>query len=163
MQFERTLSINEQGTDDKPVVPSTAPPADNSSQEKQGAISGEDKSLQLPKEVIERLKYTVFGFDTFWVLSVENYEQDGVVFKGNVRGRDPAVSYAKMKDRLKVMLPSFSPCNRWSAWGAAEVQVPQHGRMHMLTKAMQHMELHWEHRPVKTLHKHMHLTQSILQ
>jgi hypothetical protein len=32
------------------------------------AISGEeDKSLRLPKDVIERLKTTVFGFDTFWV------------------------------------------------------------------------------------------------
>lgn len=33
--------------------------------------------------------------------SVENYEGDGVIFQGNVRGRDPAVSYAKMKERLK--------------------------------------------------------------
>ncbi|KAF5840237.1 hypothetical protein DUNSADRAFT_17340 [Dunaliella salina] len=63
-----------------------------------------DGTLRLPREVIEKLKYTVFGFDTFWVTSVENYEQDGVVFKGNVRGRDPAQSYQKMCDRLKDQL-----------------------------------------------------------
>ncbi len=32
-----------------------------------GALPGEEKSLRLPREVIERLKTTVFGFDTFWV------------------------------------------------------------------------------------------------
>jgi hypothetical protein len=37
-----------------------------------------------------------------WVTSVENYQQDGVVFKGNVRGKSPAASYAKLKQRLKV-------------------------------------------------------------
>lgn len=63
-----------------------------------------DGTLRIPREVIEKLKYTVFGFDTFWVTSVENYEQDGVVFKGNVRGRDPAQSYQKMCDRLKEQL-----------------------------------------------------------
>lgn len=34
--------------------------------------------------------------------SVDNYGHDGAVFKGNVRGRDPAVSYQKMRDRLQV-------------------------------------------------------------
>lgn len=34
--------------------------------------------------------------------SVENYEQEGVIFKGNVRGKSPEATYAKMKDRLKV-------------------------------------------------------------
>lgn len=43
----------------------------------------------------------VFGFDTFWVTSMDNYGHEGVVFKGNVRGRDPAVSYQKMKNRLQ--------------------------------------------------------------
>jgi hypothetical protein len=27
------------------------------------------------KEVIEQLRHSVFGFDTMWVTSVENYEQ----------------------------------------------------------------------------------------
>lgn len=54
--------------------------------------------------MIDRLKQHVFGFDTFWVTSVDNYGHDGVVFKGNVRGRDPAVSYAKMKERLQVCI-----------------------------------------------------------
>lgn len=58
-------------------------------------------NVRMPKEVIDRLKQHVFGFDTFWVTSVDNYGHDGVVFKGNVRGRDPAVSYAKMKERLQ--------------------------------------------------------------
>ncbi len=29
---------------------------------------------------------------------------DGVVFKGNVRGRDPAVSYAEMRERPQVCI-----------------------------------------------------------
>eukprot|EP00955_Chlamydomonas_euryale_P042710 352412-Chlamydomonas_euryale.AAC.3 len=36
----------------------------------------------------------VFGFDTFWVTSVENYQTDGVVFRGNMRGKDTQVRYA---------------------------------------------------------------------
>ena len=69
------------------------------------ALPGQD-AVQLPKEVIERLRYTVFGFDTFWVTSVDNYDQDGVVFKGNVRGRDPAAAFEKMKQRMKVRRPA---------------------------------------------------------
>ncbi len=48
------------------------------------------------------MKSTVFGFDTFWVTSVENYKSDGVVFKGNVRAKDMDVMYKKMTDRMKV-------------------------------------------------------------
>jgi len=54
------------------------------------------------RSTIELLKDRVFGFDSFWVTSVENYEADGVIFKGNVRGKDPATSYAKMNERLQV-------------------------------------------------------------
>jgi len=54
------------------------------------------------QQVVERLKYTVFGFDTFYVTSVENYKSDGVVFKGNMRGKDPQASYQKMSARMKV-------------------------------------------------------------
>lgn len=39
-----------------------------------------------------------------WVTSVDNYQQDGVVFKGNVRNKDPSAAYAKMKQRLAVGL-----------------------------------------------------------
>eukprot|EP00878_Enallax_costatus_P024670 GHUV01026347.1.p1 GENE.GHUV01026347.1~~GHUV01026347.1.p1 ORF type:complete len:370 (+),score=121.97 GHUV01026347.1:911-2020(+) len=35
-----------------------------------------------------------------WVTSVDNYQQDGVVFKGNIRSKDPKVAYAKLKKRL---------------------------------------------------------------
>jgi hypothetical protein len=42
------------------------------------------------------------------LFSVENYEGDGVLFQGNVRGKDPSVSYAKMRERLKVMMRSCS-------------------------------------------------------
>lgn len=37
-----------------------------------------------------------------WVTSVDNYQQDGVIFKGNVRNKDPSAAYAKMKQRLAV-------------------------------------------------------------
>ncbi len=37
-----------------------------------------------------------------WARSVENYEGDGVVFQGNVRGKDPSASYQRMKERLMV-------------------------------------------------------------
>jgi len=39
-----------------------------------------------------------------WVTSVDNYQQDGVIFKGNVRNKDPSAAYAKMKQRLAVSL-----------------------------------------------------------
>ena len=54
------------------------------------------------QQVIERLKFSVFGFDTFYVTSVENYKSDGVVFKGNMRGKDTQASYQKMSTRMKV-------------------------------------------------------------
>lgn len=37
-----------------------------------------------------------------WVTSVDNYQQDGVIFKGNVRNKDTGAAYAKMKQRLAV-------------------------------------------------------------
>lgn len=65
-------------------------------------ISGADAQLQVSKEVIETLRNRVFGFDTMWVTSVDNYQQDGVVFKGNVRAKDPKVAYDRLKQRLQV-------------------------------------------------------------
>jgi hypothetical protein len=43
-----------------------------------------------------------------WVTSVDNYQQDGVIFKGNVRSKDPSAAYDKMKQRLAV-----SPAAAW--------------------------------------------------
>ncbi len=60
-----------------------------------------EQTLQLPSSVIERLRSTVFGFDTFFVTSVENYQADGVLFKGNLRG-NPADAYRRASERLKV-------------------------------------------------------------
>ncbi|GLC33972.1 hypothetical protein PLESTB_000824100 [Pleodorina starrii] len=104
-------------TEPRPQVPDTAPPPTQGSagggsppssssppppppEELQFKVDNEG-NVQLPKDVIDKLKSSVFGFDTFWVTSVDNYGHDGVVFKGNVRGRDPAVSYQKMRDRLQ--------------------------------------------------------------
>lgn len=38
------------------------------------------RNLQLPKEVIEQLRFSVFGFDSFFVTGVENYVCVGGVF-----------------------------------------------------------------------------------
>jgi len=64
-------------------------------------VAAPERSLQLPRDVIERLRTSVFGFDTLFVTSVENYAADGVLFKGNLRG-DPATLYPRMASRLKV-------------------------------------------------------------
>ncbi|EFN52941.1 hypothetical protein CHLNCDRAFT_137300 [Chlorella variabilis] len=60
----------------------------------------EDDNLRLPREVIQRLRDTVFSFDSFFVTSVENYNADGVLFRGNLRG-EPAAAYSKLSARLK--------------------------------------------------------------
>lgn len=64
-------------------------------------IEEDTLGYQLPSDVIARLRDTVFGFDTFFVTKTENYEADGVLFKGNLRG-DPKESYATMQRRCKV-------------------------------------------------------------
>lgn len=43
-----------------------------------------------------------FCFD-FFVSKVENYQANGVIFKGNLRG-DPSVAYDRIAARLKVLL-----------------------------------------------------------
>jgi hypothetical protein len=65
------------------------------------ASASEATDLRLPADVIKRLRDTVFGFDTFFVTGVENYDADGVLFKGNLRG-DPQKSFLKLELRLKV-------------------------------------------------------------
>ncbi len=58
--------------------------------------------MQLPREVIQQLRDVVFGFDTFYVTSVENYQANGVLFKGNLRGCSPAEAYARTAKRFQV-------------------------------------------------------------
>lgn len=54
--------------DPEPSAPSTSAPTPSSEGEQPLAVlPGEDASLRIPKEVIEKLKFTVFGYDTFWV------------------------------------------------------------------------------------------------
>lgn len=66
-------------------------------------LSGESKAdMQLPREVIQQLRDVVFGFDTFYVTSAENYQANGVLFKGNLRGRSPAESYTRTAKRFQV-------------------------------------------------------------
>lgn len=68
-------------------------------------LSGESKSdMQLPREVIQQLRDVVFGFDTFYVTSVENYQANGVLFKGNLRGRSPAEAYARTAKRFQTVM-----------------------------------------------------------
>ena len=62
------------------------------------------KNLQLPPEVVQRLRNVIFGFD-FFVTGVENYQANGVLLKGNLRG-DPAIAYDRIAARLKVVLLS---------------------------------------------------------
>jgi hypothetical protein len=50
-------------------------PAADAEKPAAGEIDGQDlKNLPLSKEIIERLKFTVFGFDTFFVTSVEVWQ-----------------------------------------------------------------------------------------
>ncbi|KAG7669072.1 hypothetical protein Ndes2526B_g00791 [Nannochloris sp. 'desiccata'] len=66
-------------------------------------LKQEVADLQLPQSVIGKLRDTVFGLDTLFVTSVENYGNSGVLFKGNLRG-DPAAAHAKLVLRLKEQL-----------------------------------------------------------
>lgn len=69
-----------------------APPAE---------VPGGDGQLALSKDVIDKLRATVFTFDSFFVTSVENYDANGVLFKGNLRGK-ATESQKKLKARLQV-------------------------------------------------------------
>ena len=63
-------------------------------------LPGSGRSLQLPREIIQRLRDVIFGFD-FFVSSVENYQANGVLFKGNLRA-EPSLAYDRIAARLKV-------------------------------------------------------------
>lgn len=71
---------------------------------------GTQQNMQLPREVIQQLRDVVFGFDTFYVTSVENYQANGVLFKGNLRGRSAAESYTRTAARLKVFSATADTC-----------------------------------------------------
>lgn len=77
------------------------PPSDEPGKE----ITESQPNLQLPQSVVARLRDTVFGPDTLFVTSVENYGLNGVLFKGNLRGT-PSVAYSKLKTRLNEELSS---------------------------------------------------------
>ncbi|KAF8055831.1 EGY2 [Scenedesmus sp. PABB004] len=69
------------------------------------AIEGADAAeLRVSRAEVEALRSAVFGYDTMWVTSVENYQEAGVVFKGNVRAKDAATAYAKMRARLQEVM-----------------------------------------------------------
>ncbi|KAK9830008.1 hypothetical protein WJX72_009165 [[Myrmecia] bisecta] len=81
------------------------PPAEERSEQPEASTS-EPVNLQLPPAVVSRLRDTVFGIDSFFVTSVENYQANGVLFKGNLRGKDPAKAYSIIARRLKEQLGS---------------------------------------------------------
>ena len=66
-----------------------------------------DDTLQLPRQLISQLRDTVFGLDTLFVTSVENYGSSGVLFKGNLRG-DPSIAQQKLSQRLQQLLGNDS-------------------------------------------------------
>lgn len=85
------------GRDDDTPSPSSGGPENGSPAPEAGS------DLVLSKEVIDKLRGTVFTFDTFFVTSVENYDANGVLFKGNLRGK-AAESQSKLKSRLQAQL-----------------------------------------------------------
>ena len=100
---DHKVSRNRQGSPPQP------PPQGESKPPAEGGpvgVAAPERSLQLPRDVIERLRTSVFGFDTLFVISVENYAADGVLFKGNLRG-DAATLYPRMASRLKVCRDSL--------------------------------------------------------
>mmetsp|Transcript_30657 Transcript_30657/g.86713 ORF Transcript_30657/g.86713 Transcript_30657/m.86713 type:complete len:245 (-) Transcript_30657:26-760(-) len=82
----------------------------SSPEDEEGQTSGTDADespaatsaadLVLSREVVDRLRSTVFSFDSFFVTSVENYDANGVLFKGNLRG-DAATSHSRLSARLQ--------------------------------------------------------------
>lgn len=91
---------------------------------KPGSVSEEPKAdMQLPREVIQQLRDVVFGFDTFYVTSTENYQANGVLFKGNLRGRSASDSYTRTAKRFQVNSTALHACTA--------------GRFHLNSTALQ--------------------------
>lgn len=103
-KLSRSASESDKEPPPSPSENEGKPAADATGVATEVAAPPSNAELLIPKDVIERLKYSVFGFDTFWVTSVEDYPPEGVVFKGNMRGKDPAAAYKKMADRMKAEL-----------------------------------------------------------
>eukprot|EP00891_Asterochloris_glomerata_P003585 jgi/Astpho2/3585/e_gw1.00058.23.1_t len=66
-----------------------------------GPVSTSAAGLQLPRETVTKLRGTLSHPSEFWVTSVENYEANGVLFKGNLRAKDVQKAYASTASRLK--------------------------------------------------------------
>lgn len=69
-----SLIGNPQGNEEKPKAPNKALAPPGSRTQLPTALPREHKDLQIPKDVLERLKYTVFGFDTFFVTRCMHWE-----------------------------------------------------------------------------------------
>ena len=67
--------------------------------DRESSLGDGEKSFQLPRSTINKLRDEVFSLDTFFVTSVENYGTNGVVFGGNLRG-DTKVTIATLRRRL---------------------------------------------------------------
>ncbi|GAB4819570.1 hypothetical protein N2152v2_006616 [Parachlorella kessleri] len=100
----RSSRLRAKGSDDSPQRAEEAPTPPGQPTTDQPASPGQQEPpmLQLPREVVQRLRDSVFGFE-FFVTGVENYQANGVLFRGNLRG-DPAAAYAKLAARLKAEL-----------------------------------------------------------
>ena len=97
----------------EPFRPAIQEPEDSNSEgsppgltpEQQGEpVSTSAAGLQLPRETVTKLRSTLSHPSEFWVTSVENYEANGVLFKGNLRAKDVQKAYASTASRLKVCL-----------------------------------------------------------
>ena len=96
-------------------------------------VSTSAAGLQLPRETVTKLRSTLSHPSEFWVTSVENYEANGVLFKGNLRAKDVQKAYASTASRLKVCL--LEGCVTASLIREAISFVPA-GWIHCLGKAM---------------------------
>ena len=66
-------------------------------------------SSPLTPSEIRTLRDSVFGLDTFFVQTVDNYGESGVLFKGNIRsGADPSAVQQKLQSKLSAALPGYS-------------------------------------------------------
>lgn len=90
MQAKDSKDSNESESGDSPPPPDSGRASDDKA----------ESNLQISRDVIKRMKDAVFSFDAFFVTETENYEADGVLFRGNLRG-EPAASFEKMQRRMQ--------------------------------------------------------------
>ena len=105
---ERGEDVEEDGT--PPVVPAESVKSVESARAQTGQpeLSSPTDSPLSPAE-IRTLRDSVFGLDTFFVQTVENYGESGVLFKGNIRsGADPSAVQVKLQAKLKAQMPDYS-------------------------------------------------------